>query len=145
MVQRMLVVGLMLLAAQCARAADNVVQSLRLLDLDGALHQVPSPDAQLTAILFMSTDCPIGNRYVPYLNELHERYRASQVAMCAVISDPLVSRSTVAQWRKNFTVTFPVLIDSTGELARELKPKRTPEAFVMTPDGVVRYRGRIDD
>jgi hypothetical protein len=38
-----------------------------------------------------------------------------------------------------------MIFDTSGALAESLKPKRTPEAFVLDRAGAVRDRGRIDD
>ena len=46
---------------------------------------------------------------------------------------------------KDYAITFPVLFDEGGPLARWLRPTHMPEAFVLKPDGAVLYHGRIDD
>jgi hypothetical protein len=51
----------------------------------------------------------------------------------------------VAKAASGFKLTVPVLLDPKKEFAAGLKACATPEAFLLDGDGVVRYRGRIDD
>ena len=45
----------------------------------------------------------------------------------------------------SFSVAFPVILDSAGDLALRLGPRVTSEAFVISTADRVVYRGRIDD
>ena len=45
----------------------------------------------------------------------------------------------------DFGVTFPVIMDTTGDLALRLRPRVTSESFVVSTADRVVYRGRIDD
>ena len=51
------------------------------------------------------------------------------------------SRRTPATYQ----IGFPILKDLNNKLADQLGAVRTPEIFVLGPDRVVRYHGRIDD
>jgi len=51
----------------------------------------------------------------------------------------------VAKSSAGFKLSMPVVLDSKKELAAGLKARTTPEAFVLDGEGMVRYRGRIDD
>src|SRR5207249_2457228 len=62
-----------------------------------------------------------------------------------VVSDPTITRKDVLAYRDQYKIAPPILFDASGELAAELKPTHTPEAFVIDAAGAVRYRGRIDD
>jgi mono/diheme cytochrome c family protein len=66
-------------------------------------------------------------------------------AFYGVLSDPQLKRAQANQYRKDYKVEFPILLDTNGDLARALKPDTTPEAFVLDRQGNIRYRGRIDD
>ena len=41
-------------------------------------------------------------------------------------------------------MTFPILIDESGDVGRQYGAKTTPHMFVIDTDGVVRYAGAID-
>ncbi len=119
--------------------------SLRALDLDGNLHPLGQASTRPGALVFLGTECPISRRYVPVLNDMLAAARAKNIDLLGVISDRTVTRAAAEQFRKDFAVSFPIIFDASGELARQLKPAITPEAFVLSADGKVVYRGRIDD
>jgi peroxiredoxin len=119
-----------------------------LLDTEGGIHSLRTrPGRAALVVVFMGTECPIANGYVPELNRqfaaLHEA--GSGVEFFGVISDRSVTRAAASKHVAEFQLKFPVLFDASGELAGALKPSHTPEAFVIDRDGRLAYRGRIDD
>ena len=119
-----------------------------LLDTAGVSHSLRSEPGQHALVcVFLSTECPIANGYVPELNRqfLALREAKSGVHFFGVISDPATTRTAAAEHVVGFKYEFPVLFDSSGILAQVLKPTHTPEAFVVEAGGKIAYRGRIDD
>src|SRR5438067_829200 len=132
-----------LLVSRFARA-ENLSPTL-MIDVDGQRHVIGSESARATVLLFLGTQCPISNRYVPQLNQLAKAHQDDRVEFFVVVSDPTVTRKDVLVYRDQYKIEMPVIFDASGVLARELKPTHTPEAFLLDHDGAVRYRGRIDD
>ncbi len=96
--------------------------------------------------MFLATDCPISNRYLPVLNEIAGKDRVKPaVRVYGVISNPHVTREQALAHSQEFTPQFPVLFDAAGELKERLSPTHTPHAFLLTPHGKVVYEGAIDD
>lgn len=119
-----------------------------LLDTAGGVHSLRSgPDREALVCIFLSTECPIANGYIPELNRQYGALRqsASRVAFYGVISDRSITRAAAARHSADFKIEFPVLFDASGCLAGALKPTHTPEAFVIDARGRLAYRGRIDD
>jgi peroxiredoxin len=102
-------------------------------------------DAKATVVVFMSTRCPIGNGYVPTLNELADQYREKKVQFLAVYPSPADSEKDVAKHVKDFKLTFPALIDARQTTVQQIEAKRTPEVVLLDHRLAIRYRGRIDD
>ena len=101
--------------------------------------------AKLVVVIFMGTECPIGNAYVPDLVALQQRYPDKQVQVIGINSVLSDSAETVARHMKEFKVDFPVLIDNDQIIADRFGAQRTPEIFVLDTQRKIRYRGRIDD
>jgi mono/diheme cytochrome c family protein len=134
------------LRTRSALAKDDVAtlgsfSDARALDLQGKVH-VLGDEERIYALVFMGTECPIANKYVPALNALSKKHRG--VAVYGVISEPATPRAKAVEHAKTFAIEFPVLFDASGELAARLKPSHTPEAFLVK-DGTIVYRGRVDD
>lgn len=101
-------------------------------------------DAKAVVVVFLATECPISNQYVPVLAKLHKEFSAQGVQIVGVFPLPQDSAEDVAKHAKAFDLPFPVLRDD-GTVAERLKAVRVPEAFVLDGTRTVRYRGRIDD
>ncbi|HLI84777.1 MAG TPA: thioredoxin family protein [Bryobacteraceae bacterium] len=95
--------------------------------------------------LFVSTDCPLSNRYVPEMNRMAGTYGARGVAFYAVQGDATVALDAVRAHVKEFGYTFPYLLDPEESLATYTGAKATPEAAVLSPSGDLLYLGRIDN
>jgi mono/diheme cytochrome c family protein len=140
-------VAIVALLAAIANRSTAATPPLRGMDVEGRAYTLSDdPDVAATGIVFMSTQCPISNKYVPELNRI-AKAQASQPGgrLFGVISDPSVTRAAAAQYVKEYQIAFPVLFDASGELAQRLAPTMTPEAIVIDRAGAVKYRGRIDD
>jgi hypothetical protein len=91
------------------------------------------------------TDCPLSNGYVPEMNRIAAEYQSQGVAVFAAHSDPTASDAAVKKHAEEFGFTFPVLLDHKLALARSAAADTVPEVAVFSPDGVLQYRGRIDN
>jgi peroxiredoxin len=103
------------------------------------------PDRKAFVVVFVGTECPLANLYMPTLVEMHQEYSERGVQFIAINSndqDRFVEVSAHAQDRN---VPFPVLKDFDQDVASAFGAKRTPEAFLLDASRVIRYHGRIDD
>jgi peroxiredoxin len=100
---------------------------------------------KLVVVVFLGTECPINNAYLPTLADLHKQYATKGVQFLAVNSNHQDTAKRVAKHAKEHDVPFPVLKDKGSTVADLFDAKRTPEAILLDKDRVIRYRGRIDD
>ena len=134
--------------AVAAGAGDRVdLIGVRVIDTGGRQHRigVSTGTSQPAVLVFLDTVCPVATRYVPVLNELHQQARAGGVSLYGVLSNPNVSWDEAADFARDFDARFPVIMDSTGDLARRLGPRTTAEAFAVSIANRLVYRGRIND
>jgi thiol-disulfide isomerase/thioredoxin/mono/diheme cytochrome c family protein len=144
-----------LLLAGAGRAADELlpaplgtrVADFTLPKADGGTWSLirRTRGARAIVVLFLGTECPVSNAYVPVLAALHEKYRGEGVVFVAVNSNVQDDVAEVAQHARAFGVPFPVLKDNGTEVADHFRARRVPEAFVLDGNRTARYRGRIDD
>ena len=102
-------------------------------------------DSKLTVVVFLGTQCPIGNGYIPDLNALQEEYGEQGVQVVAVNSNLADTPKAIVEHKQEFKIGFPVLIDTDQVAADLFAAQRTPEAYVLDHRRAVRYHGRIDD
>ncbi|HEY1492963.1 MAG TPA: thioredoxin family protein [Candidatus Solibacter sp.] len=118
----------------------------QLRDTQGGLH-TPAEWAKQKAVVlfFITTDCPVGNSYVPEMNRLREAYGARGVGFYAVQADPTVAGDVVTRYARDYRYNFPLLLDPTQILVRHANATITPQAAILSPEGKVLYLGPIDN
>ncbi|HZT28988.1 MAG TPA: thioredoxin family protein [Bryobacteraceae bacterium] len=120
--------------------------TFNLPDTAGVRHTSAEVRRSKAAVFaFIATDCPISKAYAPELARLHAEYAPRGVAFLAVHSDPAVSAPEVRRHVREFGYPFPTLLDPKQTLARALGVKVTLEVAVVSPEGRLLYRGRVDD
>jgi hypothetical protein len=123
------------------------VVSTRVPNLDGTLVDplAPAPGTKVTVILFVSTDCPISNRYAPDVRTLHDRYAKDGVAFWLVYPNPADAVLDIRDHLASFSYPGTALRDIRHDLVKRVGATITPEAVVYDGRGRMTYRGRIDD
>ena len=96
-------------------------------------------------VIFLGTECPINNAYLPRLAELHKAYSPRGVAFVAINSNSQDTPVRMAKHAREFGIPFPVLKDTANVVADQFGARRTPEVFVLDGAGKILYQGRIDD
>lgn len=117
-----------------------------LKDANGIAHtSADLAREKATVLIFVATQCPNSNTYVPILARLYREYSPRGVAFFNVYSDPSESASTIRKHDADFETPFAALLDPTQTLARETGARSTPEVVVLGPSGQELYRGRVDN
>jgi hypothetical protein len=131
---------------KAAGMGDQVADVAGLRDLHGngrLLHGFK--DHKAIVVVFLGSDCPISNLYVPRLKELEKKYRDRGVQFLAVYPNHDEDLDQVAMHSYDRDIPFPVLKDCSQRLAEAVGATRVPSAAVLDGEFKLRYRGRIDD
>jgi hypothetical protein len=120
---------------------------VQLPDLNGTLTDPFGAPTGTKAIvlLFVSTDCPISNRYAPEVRRLHDRYSKDGVVFRLVYPNPAESVDDIRDHLKSFSYPGTALRDPRHDAVKRAGATITPEAAVYDSHGRLAYRGRIDD
>ncbi len=102
-------------------------------------------DKKAVVVLFLGTQCPINNQFLPRLAELHKEYSGQSVQFLAINSNVQDTPQRIAAHARKYHLPFPVLRDESNMVADLFGARRTPEAFVLDEKRAIRYQGRIDD
>lgn len=133
---------LLLLGCASVQAAE-----LSVVDAKGATHRpfAETRKDKAVTLFFVTTDCPIANRYAPEINRICRDYEKRGVAFYIVQTDRKLKAADAVAHAKEYGFTCPVLLDRKHELVKRAAATVTPEAVIFAPSGKVLYRGRIDD
>ncbi len=127
-------------------APARKVGDFRLPDAAGKVWSLGDfKDRKAVVVVFLGTECPVNNAYAPRLADLYKELTPKGVAFLGVNSNCQDTPGRIAAHARRFAIPFPVLKDTANVVADRFGARRTPEAFVLSPDGTVLYQGRIDD
>src|SRR5258706_6224900 len=120
---------------------------LRVLDLDVGLCEplAPAPGVEAPVFVFITTDCPIANRYAPEIQRLTAIFTSQGVRFWLVYANPHEPLASIRTHLRQFEYAIPALRDPEHALVRFTKVTVSPEAAVVDPGGTLLYHGRIDD
>jgi len=117
-----------------------------LSDTEGKVHTAAEWEGKRAVVLlFVTTDCPLSNGYVPEFNRLAAAYAGKGIVFYAVQGDATIAADEVRLHVKEFGYRFPYLLDPQESLATITGATTTPEAAVLSPGGELLYLGRIDN
>src|SRR5690242_14305122 len=97
---------------QAGDSTRRKIETFRLKDAAGktwALDEFKDPKA--IVVLFIGTQCPINNAYMPRLAELHKQYADKGVQFIAINANDHDTAEAIAEHAKRFGIPFPVLRD----------------------------------
>lgn len=103
-----------------------------------------SAQGKIVVLIFVRTDCPIANRYVPEIARLSAAH-SSDAAFWMVYPDKRESLEEIQKHQQDYHLSLPVLRDPRREWIKRAQASVTPEAGVFTPKGRLVYHGRIDN
>lgn len=96
-------------------------------------------------LIFLSVECPVAQRYTMRLKRMHSAFKEKHVTIVGIYSNENDTKEDVITYNKKAQYPFPIVKDTGGSLARHLGATMTPQAHVIDTEGVLRYRGAIDD
>jgi thiol-disulfide isomerase/thioredoxin len=97
------------------------------------------------ALMFLNTTCPIAQRYLPRLEELHKKYAAQGIQLVGVYNSQDETPKDIAAHGLAAGLTFPLVWDEEQKCTRALGVERVPTAVLLDASKHVVYAGRIDD
>ncbi len=142
----MMFCSVLLMGVIVAAGPTGKVDDFRLRDAQGKEHTIKNWRGHKAVVLvFLNPECPVSNGYAPELQRLRRAFPEKDVLLYGVYCDPDLTADQVTKHAKEYGLNSPLLLDPQQKLAAATGVRKSPEAVLLTPDGQVRYRGRIDD
>jgi hypothetical protein len=99
----------------------------------------------VTVLIFVSTDCPVSNRYAPEISRLYQEFAARGVNFQLVYPNPLDTDAAIAKHLEEYGYPPIGQRDPNHALVKMAGATITPEAAIFDSRRRLLYRGRIDD
>jgi len=121
------------------------VADFELLDVDGARHKLSDYAGQAILLNFWATWCPHCRSEMPTFQEVYAARAGEGVVIIAISVGEMAD--TVAQFAQEGGLTFPVLLDPTGEVGSLYQVSGIPASFFVDRTGAIRgqHVGAITD
>ena len=97
--------------------------------------------------VFLAPLCPICQDYTFYLNALNEQWELEhpgEVEMVGWFPNPTVTEAEIATFAERYQVSWSLAKDTLG-WSEAVGARFTPEAVLVSPEGELVYRGRVND
>ncbi len=117
---------------------------------DGKTVAMKPNDGKLKVVVFTCNQCPYAKAFEPRIIELANKYQHRGVTFYAVNpnDENKFSEETLENMKARADdqeYPFPYLKDGDSSIARAYGARVTPHVFLVDGEGVVRYRGYVDD
>ena len=118
--------------------------------VDGQTVSMKPDDGNVKVVVFTCNSCPFAKAFEPRIIELANKFAQKGVKLYAVNpnDDAKYAEETLANMKaraEDRNYRFPYLKDGDSKIARAYGARVTPHVFVVDGQGVVRYRGYVDD
>jgi peroxiredoxin/mono/diheme cytochrome c family protein len=140
-------IGWSLTAAASDTSVGRKVAPFTLKDYYGKEHSLETILAtkKAVAIVFLGNECPLAKLYGPRMEALSKEFDSKGVAFLGIDSNRQDAVVEMEAFARHQGLTFPILKDLSNRVADDFRAMRTPEAFLIDSQRVIRYQGRIDN
>jgi hypothetical protein len=120
-------------------------------DIEGRdVTSLATPKTKYIAAIFVASDCPISNRYLPLLGRMSKQFAPLGVRLWLVYPNPGDTLAAVGAHQSQYPATgsLPQLIAPDSRFLAHARAHVTPEAVILGADAMrqpVLWHGRIDD
>ncbi len=133
-----------LLVSVIAAARSRLIDLSKMKLCDSGHNPVQLMGTNSTDYLvfvFLSPECPVSQQYTFELNALAKNNRAK---FYGVVPGDFYDAARVNDFKKKYSLSFPLLLDTELKLTRSLGASVTPQAIVVEHNDIL-YSGAIDN
>ncbi len=127
-------------AAEAGRAAPD----FHLRDLGDGAASLTDYRGKWVLVNFWASWCGPCRSEVPDLQELAQRH-PNDIVILGVNQQE--TQEAAAKFAEEFDVTYPIVLDRSGEVSQAYRAQGLPISYLVNPKGVIvkAYRGRVTD
>ena len=133
--------------AEAAALASEGAPDFTLESLDGNPVRLSDLKGQVVLINFWATWCPPCVREMPRLVRVSEAYRDQGLVVLGINTTYQDDRAKVAQFARDQRISYPVLLDVTGEVGQLYPARLLPTTYLIDRDGRIVHTkvGEVDE
>lgn len=136
-------------AVQPAQKAElgEPAPDFTLEDANGNTHSLSAHKGKYVVLVWVNPGCPFVQRHNEEntIDRLRAKYDKDKVTILQIDSTHHVTPERTRKVAEQFDHQVPTLHDPTGRVGRSYEAKTTPHVYVIDTEGILRYRGALDD
>lgn len=135
-------------AAPSVIAVGKPAPDFTLMDQDGKEHKLSAQKGKIVVLEWTSPSCPYVKRHYDGKKDTminSAKMGGEDVVWMAVDSSHFVKADESKKWKDEKKLAYPILLDADGAVAKSFNATNTPQMFVIDKEGVLQYKGAIDD
>ena len=115
--------------------------------IDDKVVSMKPDDGRVKVVIFTCNECPYAKAFEPRIIEIAQKYGHRGATFYAVNPNAIGSDSPEKMKARALEreFPFPYLKDADSSIARAYGARVTPHVYVVDGEGIVRYRGYVDD
>lgn len=126
-------------------AIDQLAPDFCLPDTEGQMHRLADYRGQIVILNFWSAECPVSRELDGYFHQRYQQWAHEGITLLAIDSNSHYEDEVIRQVKAERGLPFPILRDRGNVVADLYDALTTPHVFVIDREGVLRYRGAVDD
>jgi peroxiredoxin len=125
----------------------SAAPDFHVTDAEGKPHSLADQRGKIVVLEWTNPGCPYVQRHYTKgtMKELAQKYKGQDVVWMAVDTTTGNTPEKSAEWAKKNELSYPILIDKDGSMARAYSARTTPHMFIIDKSGNLVYQGAIDD
>ncbi len=141
------VAAVALLGAVAPLKVGDKAPEFTAMDENGVSHKLAAYKGHAVVLEWTNSECPFVERHYESgaMKKLAAALGAKDVVWLAVNSTYTNTPDDTKEWKAEQGFSYATLQDPDGNLGHMYGAKTTPHMFVIDAEGILRYRGAIDD
>lgn len=119
----------------------NLAPDFELKSFDGKTMKLSSLRGKKVIVNLWATWCPPCRQEMPEMEKFYTENKNQGIEILAVnLTKAEKSRDDLPSFMKTYGITFPVLLDENGDIARLYNVSSIPASFIIDTQGVIREK-----
>ena len=106
-----------------------------LQSLDGKAYKLSDLKGKIVLIDFWATWCGPCREELPIIEKLHREFKDKNLVVLGISNE---DRDTIEKFLKNNPLTFPILLDEKGKVAKSYRVVAIPRLLLIDKTGKIR-------
>ncbi|QUL53497.1 redoxin domain-containing protein [Paenibacillus tritici] len=125
----------------------NQAPNFILLDLEGNEVELSDFIGKKVILNFWATWCPPCRAEMPHMEKIYKKNSKEVVVLAINLTNTEKSNSDVQKFVEDFKLSFPVALDTEGEISGQYQIFAYPTSLMIDSQGVIQeiYRGAINE